>query len=93
MPGFEKFKEELPGKEKFYSSLTDIKISDKEFEYVFNVSKKMKTMKDYHDLHLKYDVLLLTDVLEKFRINSFKKYGLCSSHYLSASRFKLGCNA
>ena len=93
MPGFEKFKEELPGKEKFYSSLTDIKISDKEFEYVFNVSKKMKTMKDYHDLYLKYDVLLLTDVLEKFRINSFKNYGLCSSHYLSASGFKLGCNA
>ena len=93
MPGFEKFKEELPGKEKFYSSLTDIKISDKEFEYVFNVSKKMKTMKDYHDLYLKYDVLLLTDVLEKFRINSFKNYKLCSSHYLSASRFKLGYNA
>ena len=40
MPGFEKFKEELPGKEKFYSSLTDIKISDKEYEYVFNISKK-----------------------------------------------------
>ena len=27
---FEKFNEELPSKEKFYSSLTDRKISDKE---------------------------------------------------------------
>ena len=30
----------------------------------------MKTMKDYHDLHLKGDVLLLADVIEKFRNNS-----------------------
>ena len=44
----------------------------------------MKTMKDYHDLYLKYDVLLLADVFEKIRNNSLKNYGLCSSHYLSA---------
>ena len=34
---FEKFKEELPSKEKFYSSLTNRKINDKEYEYVLNV--------------------------------------------------------
>ena len=34
MSDFEKFKEELPGKEKFYSSLTDRKITDKEYEDV-----------------------------------------------------------
>ena len=39
----------------------------------------MKTMKDYHDLYL-----LLAVVFEKFRNNSFKNYGLCPSHYLSA---------
>ena len=44
----------------------------------------IKTMKDYHDLHLKCDVLLLADVFEKFRNNSLKNYGLCPSHYLSA---------
>ena len=43
----------------------------------------MKTMKDYHDLYLKCDVLLLEDIFEKFRNNTFKNYGLCSSHYLS----------
>ena len=37
-----KFKEELPGKEKFYSSLTDRKVSAKEYELVLNVWKKMK---------------------------------------------------
>ena len=30
MTDFEKFKEELPSKEKFYSLLTDRKITDKE---------------------------------------------------------------
>ena len=42
-----------------------------------------KTMKDDHDLHLKYDVLLLADVFEKFRNNSIKNYGLCPTYYLS----------
>ena len=41
-------------------------------------------MKDYHDLYLKCDVLLLADVFEKFKNNSLKNYGLCPSHYLSA---------
>ena len=44
----------------------------------------MKTMKDYQNLHLKCDVLLLANVFEKYRSNSLKNYGLCPSHYLSA---------
>ena len=43
---------------------------------------KIKTMKDYRDLYLKHDILLLADVLEKFRNKSLKNYGLCPSHYL-----------
>ena len=71
MSDFEKFKEELPRKELFHSSLTNRKITDKEYEYILNVWKKfeMKTMKD-HNLYLKSDVLLLADVFEKFRSNS-----------------------
>ena len=45
---------------------------------------EMKTMKDYDNLYLKCDVLLLADVSEKFRNNSIKNYGFCPSHYLSA---------
>ena len=41
-------------------------------------------MKDYHDLYLKCDVLLLADEFEKFRNNSLKNYELCPSHYLRA---------
>ena len=44
----------------------------------------METLKDYHDLCIKCDVLLLADVFEKFRSNSLKSHGLCLSQYLSA---------
>ena len=86
MSNFEKFKEQLPSKEKFYSSYTGKKISDKEYKHVLNVWNKfdMKTMKDYLDLYLKCDALLLADVFEKNRNNRLKNYGLCPSHYLSA---------
>ena len=41
-------------------------------------------MKDYHDLYLKCDVLILADVFEKFESSILKNYGLCQNHYLSA---------
>ena len=41
-------------------------------------------MKDYHDLCLKCEVLMLADVFEKFRNKSLKNYTLCPSHYLIA---------
>ena len=65
MSNFEKFKEELPSKEKFYSSLTDKKISGKDYDYVFKVWNKseMKTMKDYQDLYIQFHVLLLSELL------------------------------
>ena len=54
MGDFKNFNQELPSKEKFYSSLTGKKISDKEYGHVLKVSNKfeMKTMKDYHDFYL-----------------------------------------
>ena len=44
----------------------------------------MKAIKYYSDLYSKSGVLLLAEVFEKIRQNSFKNYGLCPSHYLSA---------
>ena len=48
MKDFEKFKEELPSKEKFYSLITGKKIKKKEHEHVLQVWNgfQMKTMKD-----------------------------------------------
>ena len=37
MSDFKKFKERLPSKEKFYSSLTGEDISDKEYEHALNI--------------------------------------------------------
>ena len=61
-------------------------MSDKEYEHVLKIWKKfeMKTMKGYHNLYLKCDVLLLVDFLKKFRSNRLKNYGLCPSRYLTA---------
>ena len=38
----------------------------------FGTKFEMKTMKDYHNMYLKCDLLLLADVFEKFRNNSLK---------------------
>ena len=50
MSEFEKFKEDLSSKEKFYSPLTDKKFNDQEYEHVLNVWNKseIKTNKNYH---------------------------------------------
>ena len=42
MSNFEKFKEELPSKGKFYSSSTNRKITDKKYEHFLNVWKKLE---------------------------------------------------
>ena len=44
----------------------------------------MKNMGDYHDHYRKKDVLLLTDVFEKFIGTCLKFYGLDSCHYFSS---------
>ena len=44
----------------------------------------MVTMKDYHDLYLELDVLLLTDVFENFREICLENYKLDPAWYLTA---------
>ena len=44
----------------------------------------MNTMGNYHDIYLKTDVLLLTDVFKKFIDMFLKYYGLDPFHYLSS---------
>ena len=48
----------------------------------------MKMMRDYCNLQLKFDVLLLAYVFEEFRNNSIKNYQLYPSDDFSAP----GCN-
>ena len=48
----------------------------------------MKTIQDYHDLYLKWGVLLLADVFEKSRNNNLRNYVFCQNHYLSTPGLK-----
>ena len=94
--GFEKFKTKLRSKEKLYSLLADTKTSDKESENVLNVWKKLeiKTIKDFHELYLKCDVLLLADLFKKkLSKKQIKELGIMSKSLFERTRFKLGCNA
>ena len=57
---------QLPPKEEFYSKLNDEDISDDDYQHAIRVwnTFKCKSIRDYHDLYLKSDVLLLSDVFE-----------------------------
>ena len=82
---FKKFKEsKLPGK--FFSSLKDCRVSEKEYQRASDVWKvfKIKDLGEYHDLCLKTDVLLLGDVFGKFISVCLEYYCLDPCHYFSS---------
>ena len=43
------------------------------------------TLKEYHDIYLKTDVLILADIFENVRNTCVGAYGLDPAHYLSAA--------
>ena len=87
MDGFDKLgKASLPPKSKFFSKQNNEDISDADYQRAQNVWNVfgMKTMRDYHDLYLKTDVLLLADVMENFRKVCKTNYGLDPMWYYTA---------
>ena len=77
---------QLPPKEEFYSQLYDEDISDDDYQHAINVwnTFNRKTIRDYHNLYLKSDVLLLADVFENFRKTCLKHYKLDPVHYYTS---------
>ena len=77
---------QLPPKEQFYSKLNDEDISEEDYSHAINVwnTFKCQTIRDYHDLYLKSDVLLLADVFENFRKTCLKHYSLDPAHYYTS---------
>ncbi|KAK3721647.1 hypothetical protein QZH41_003669 [Actinostola sp. cb2023] len=76
----------LPQKEEFFSKLNDADISDEDYQHAQNVWKvfEMNTMRDYHNLYLLSDVLLLMDTFEAFRDVCIKNYKLDPCWYYTA---------
>ena len=76
----------LPPIEEFYSRLNNKNISTSDYEHAEKVWKKfnMSTFKDYHDLYMKTDVLLLSDVFETFRDVCMKNYKLDPCWYYTS---------
>ena len=75
----------LPPKEKFYNKLQDCDTSHEDYIHAKNVWKKLniKNMREYHDLYLKTDVLLLADVFENFRKVCKRYYNLDPAWYFT----------
>jgi len=72
--------------EEFYSKLNDSDISLEDFKHAQKVWDrfKMKSFREYHDLYLLTDVVLLADVFENFRDVYLTNYELDPCWYYSA---------
>ena len=87
MDSWDKFKEtSLPRIEKFYSNLNMSGVSDGDYEHACRVWREfeIRNMGEYHDLYLRTDVVLLTNVFESFRRVCLENYGLDPSHFYTA---------
>ncbi len=77
---------EYPNYESFFDNLKDKNIELKEYER----GKKLwdyfncKSFKEYMELYLTCDVLILDDCFESFKELSLKHYGLDPAHYISS---------
>ena len=87
MDSFSKFNDmELPERKEFYSLLIDKNISEDDYKHAKDVwnTFNLQNMGEYHDLYLKTDILLLTDVLENFRKTCLTYYKLDPLHYITS---------
>lgn len=90
MDSFDKFDEsELPPIEQFYSSIKREHISNEDCEHAKTVFQTfdMTSLGEYHDLFLKTDVVLLSDVFESFRKLCINQYELDPCHFYTSPGF------
>ena len=79
MDGWKKFNESLlPEKEDFYSRLNVEDITDADYTHAKRVCKdfKINTLREYHDLYVQSNTLLLADVFENVRNMCLEIYEL-----------------
>ena len=81
MDSFTRFEESrMPSQDAFFSKLSDSPFSDTEDAHATQVwtAFECESMADYHDIYMKCDVLLLTDLFQKFRATCLAHYSLDS---------------
>ena len=87
MDDWKRFDEEqLPDESDFYSGLNMEEVSGIDYRHAEKVFNKFNTknLGEYHDLYVRSDTLLLTDVFENFRNMCIKDYGLDPVYFLAA---------
>ena len=74
---------QLPPIDVFYSNLNMSLISEEDYQHAQRVWKEfgIHNLGDYHDLHLRTDVVLLANVYEAFRDTCLKHYKLDPAHF------------
>lgn len=78
----------FPPKEAFFSRIRNDTISDQDYNEAKEIFEKhCNTFRDYHDLYLRGDVVLLAEVFEKYRDLSIEAYGIDPAWYVSGPSF------
>ena len=79
----------LPGRESFFNELSLKEISQEEYAFAHRVWSTFlcTTLKDYMEVYLFSDVLLLADVFENFRGNCLESYKVDPLHYFTSAHF------
>ena len=86
LTSIESFEQGLPSREEFHNTLTDTPCSDEDWAHVNRVWEvfECQTLADLCEIYCKSDVLLLVDVVNNYRMETMKNYGLEALHYFSA---------
>ena len=79
---------QLPPISTFHSNLNMSLISEEDYQHAQRVWKEfgIHNLRDYHDLYLKTDVVLLANVYEAFRDTCLKHYKLDPAHFYTSPR-------
>jgi hypothetical protein len=80
---------ELPDLEKFYSSLHEKNISEKDHQFAGKVWRTFicSTLLDYTEIYCEIDTLLLAEIFQKFRSDMHNFSGLDPAYYISLPSF------
>ena len=92
MTSWDKFNEtSLPPEEAFYSKLNMSDISDKDYPHAHKVWKGfgMKNLGEYHNLYLKTDTILLTNMSGAFSSTCLEHQSLDPAHFYTSPGLSL----